>query len=129
MTAESTQRVMGTPAGDSDEVLRLSKPFAIEVPIREIGQEVMKSLMLQLLLQDLPLVDVVDRADHPQGFSRLPTDHLGLAMNPAYLAVRPDYTVFKVVGLVLVERCADSLPEQISVVRVHNLDQLLVGRD
>ena len=24
------------PAGDSDEVLRLSKPFAIEVPIREI---------------------------------------------------------------------------------------------
>ena len=37
MTAESTQRVMGTPAGDSDEVLRLSKPFAIEVPIREIA--------------------------------------------------------------------------------------------
>ncbi|WP_433370793.1 Uma2 family endonuclease [Actinoplanes sp. CA-142083] len=25
------------PAGDSDEVLRLSKPFAIEVPIREIA--------------------------------------------------------------------------------------------
>ena len=54
MTAESTQHVMWTPhpmrhvhaydlvdggyepAGDSDEVLRLSKPFAIEVTIREI---------------------------------------------------------------------------------------------
>ena len=47
MTAESTQHVMWThaydlvdgghvPAGDSDEVLRLSKPFAIEAPIREI---------------------------------------------------------------------------------------------
>jgi hypothetical protein len=45
MTAETPQFVMWTPdpmdgryerAGDSDEVLRLSKPFAIELPIREI---------------------------------------------------------------------------------------------
>ncbi|GIM98331.1 hypothetical protein [Paractinoplanes toevensis] len=57
MTAEAPEFVMWTPdamrqrpavhaddlvdgrrarAGDSDEVLRLSKPFAIELPIREI---------------------------------------------------------------------------------------------
>src|SRR5919202_1730796 len=84
--------------------------------------------MLQLLLEDLPFGDVVDGADHPQGLTSLPTNHFGLAVDPAQLSTRPQYTMFEVVGLVFVVRCADSLPEQIPVVRVHHPDQLLEGR-
>src|SRR5215218_3247013 len=83
--------------------------------------------LLYLLFGPLALGDVVDGADHLERLALLATHHLRPAVCHPHLPVRSDDAVLEVVGLPLIERVVQVLPESLPVLRVHHLYQPVQG--
>ena len=86
--------------------------------VREPGQRVVERLFRELLLKELPLGHVEDRAVEPQDGSLGAEDTLTLLVDPADPAVRPDDPILEDVRLSAGDSIAHRLLDALSILRM-----------